>query len=186
LAPKAGFPRENGHAFCVRDYIFFKIEWVVQRLSTREKIIQGLGSWKYLDSRKFPAFRWASWFKSVVRTRIPDILTLPVGRRSSVMRCGHSLLSAGTAENIDSEVFGRIYYEWGNHSLLFCTFSLMVVGVLAWRFHESPACWRFRERVALPHGRAGVSMSLGGRWRKWSRERLGEEVIVCLTSWSHL
>jgi hypothetical protein len=40
--------------------IFFKFEWVVQRLSTREKIIQGLGFWKYLDSRKFPAFRWAS------------------------------------------------------------------------------------------------------------------------------
>jgi hypothetical protein len=26
LVPKAGFPQENGHDFCVRDYIFFKIE----------------------------------------------------------------------------------------------------------------------------------------------------------------
>jgi hypothetical protein len=58
--PKSGFPQENGHAFCVRDYIFFKFEWVVQRLSTRDKVIQGLGFWKYLDSWKFPAFQWAS------------------------------------------------------------------------------------------------------------------------------
>jgi hypothetical protein len=57
------------------------------------------------------------------------------------MRCGDSLLSAGTAENIDAEVCGRIYYELGNHSLLFCIFYFIS--------HDG-------------RGRAGVSMSRGG------------------------
>jgi hypothetical protein len=37
LAPKRGFSRENGYMLCVCDWIFYKFEWIVQRLSTREK-----------------------------------------------------------------------------------------------------------------------------------------------------
>jgi hypothetical protein len=56
------------------------------------------------------------------------------------------LLSAGTAENIDAEVCGRIYYELGNHSLLFCIFCA----------HDG----RGRAGVSTsPFGRAGVSAS---------------------------